>query len=80
MEIGNIFDSNPVLLFVDVNLGGNKKANIAIREFDKPEILAKNFSRANGLDQDVEKYLVDLLSSYKEKFLLKHNRNLKKLL
>ena len=80
MEMGNVFDSNPILLYVDVNLGDSRKAKIAIREFDEPEILARNFSKVYDLSEDVETYLVDLLSKYKEKFLVDHSKNLQKLL
>lgn len=50
------------LLFVDVNLGEGKMSRIVLYEGDKPENVAREFSKEHELDEMMMKKLTDLLS------------------
>ena len=54
-------DSNPPLLFVDVNLGSNEQQRIVVYEGDTAVDLALKFCQEHDLDDETQKNLEALL-------------------
>ena len=54
-------DSNPPLLFVDVNLGSNEQQRIVVYEGDTAQDLALKFCQEHDLDDETQKNLEALL-------------------
>ena len=54
-------DSNPPLLFVDVNLGANEQQRIVVYEGDTASELATKFCQEHELDEETQKNLEALL-------------------
>ena len=54
-------DSNPPLLFVDVNLGANEQQRIVVYEGDTATDLAEKFCQEHDLDEETQKNLEALL-------------------
>jgi len=53
-----------IKLYMDVKLGKGKKGRIALRDGDRPEVLAKSFARVHSLGRDMEIKLTGVVEQY----------------
>ena len=68
-------DSNPPLLFVDVNLGQDEQQRIVVYEGDTAEDLAEKFCAEHQLDEETQKNLEALLEQQIASVLTKIDEN-----
>ena len=68
-------DSNPPLLFVDVNLGANEQQRIVVYEGDTAQELAEKFCQEHDLDDETQKNLEALLEQQISSVLTKIDEN-----
>lgn len=68
-------DSNPPLLFVDVNLGANEQQRIVVYEGDTATELAEKFCQVHDLDEETQRNLEALLEQQIASVLTKIDEN-----